>query len=273
MLILLSPAKNLNFDPVPDLPAPTRPRLLEDTGQLLEVARTLSAGDIARLMDLSPRLAELNRARFEVLDPMAAGEGTREAALAFNGDVYRGLDARSLDAEAMAFAQTHLRILSGLYGLLRPLDAIMPYRLEMGTRLKTGRGTNLYDFWGSRIAGLVAADLEGQASRTVVNLASGEYAGALDRAALDAPVIDIQFREEQDGDSRVISFHAKYARGLMARFAIDNRIVEPEALKAFDRAGYRYNATLSTPEQWVFSRPQPPLKKPAKSAARKAVQS
>ncbi len=265
MLILLSPAKNLNFDPVPDLPAPTLPRLQTDTAELLDVARTLSAGDLARLMDLSPRLAELNRARFAVLDPVAQGEGTREAALAFNGDVYRGLDARTLDAEGMAFAQSHVRILSGLYGLLRPLDAIMPYRLEMGTRLKNPRGTSLYDFWGSRIAGLVAADLEGHASRVVVNLASGEYAGALDRAALDAPVVDIQFREEQDGASRVISFHAKYARGLMARYAIDHRIQEPEALKAFDRAGYRFDAAASTPAAWVFSRPQPPLKKAPKS--------
>ena len=265
MLILLSPAKNLNFDPVPGLPAPTLPRLQADTAELLEVARTLSAGELARLMDLSPRLAELNRARFEVLDPEADGEGTREAVLAFNGDVYRGLDARTLDADAIAFAQTHVRILSGLYGLLRPLDAIMPYRLEMGTRLKTGRGTSLYDFWGSRIAGLVTADLEDHASRTVVNLASGEYAGALDRTALDAPVVDIQFREEQDGMSRVISFHAKYARGLMARYAIDHRIREPEALKAFDRAGYRHDAAASTPEQWVFSRPQPPLKKAPRS--------
>lgn len=265
MLILLSPAKNLNFDPVPDLPPPTRPRLQDDTAALLAVARTLSASELGRLMDLSPRLAELNRSRFEILDPVAFGEGTREAVLAFNGDVYRGLDARTLDGAAMAFAQTHVRILSGLYGLLRPLDAIMPYRLEMGTRLKTDRGVGLYDFWGSRIAALVADDLEGHASRTVVNLASGEYAGALDRRALDVPVVDVQFREEQDGMSRVISFHAKYARGLMARYAIDHRIQEPEALKAFDRAGYRYDAAASTSEKWVFTRPQPPLKKAPRS--------
>jgi uncharacterized protein len=250
MLILLSPAKNLDFTPVDGLPPPTLPRLEADTRALAKVTGRLSASQIAGLMDLSPKLADLNHARFQALEPGASGAGTREAVLAFNGDVYRGLDARSLDGDAIAWAQERVRILSGLYGLLRPLDAIQPYRLEMGTRLTTPRGASLYDFWGPRLARLIDADLAGHAAPVVVNLASGEYFSAVDRKALKAPVITVQFHELKDGRARVLGFFAKQAR-----------IEEPEGLKAFDSAGYRFDAGASTATDWVFARPQPPLKK------------
>jgi hypothetical protein len=243
------------------LPEPTAPRLEGDTLALAKVMARLSARQIAGLMDLSPKLADLNHARFQALQPGAAGEGTREAVLAFNGDVYRGLDARSLDGDALAWAQERVRILSGLYGLLRPLDAIQPYRLEMGTRLKTPRGASLYDFWGPRIARLIDADLHGHAAPVVVNLASSEYFTAVDRKTLQAPVITVHFHELKDGRSRVLGFFAKQARGLMARFAIDGRIEEPAGLKAFQSAGYRFDPGASTATDWVFARPQPPLKK------------
>lgn len=260
MLILLSPAKNLDFTAREGLPPPTLPRLEEQARDLAAVTARLGAREIASLMDLSPALAELNLQRFAVLQPGLAGEGTREAVLAFNGDVYRGLDARSLDRAALEWAQERVRILSGLYGLLRPLDAIQPYRLEMGTRLKTPRGRSLYEFWGSRIAALVDADLAGHARRVVINLASSEYFTAVDRSALQAPVITIHFREVKDGTARVLGFYAKQARGMMARFAIDGRIDTPEGLQAFDRAGYRFDPAASSDTDWVFARPQPPLK-------------
>lgn len=177
-----------------------------------------------------------------------------QAAFAFAGDVYQGLDARSLDRDSLSWAQDHLRILSGLYGLLRPLDRIQPYRLEMGTRLKTRRGSSLYDFWGDRISKALNADADGQTDPTLVNLASQEYFGAIDAKALKLPVVNIHFREEKDGESRIISFFAKKARGTMARYAIDQRIDRAEDLKAFDRDGYAFRAEPSTETDWIFTR-------------------
>jgi uncharacterized protein len=260
MLILLSPAKNLDFAPVPTAPPATTPRLTDDIRELAAVTATLTESRIASLMDLSPALAALNHARFQALDPVAAGEGTLQAALAFNGDVYRGLSARTLDADAQKWAQEHVRILSGLYGLLRPLDAIMPYRLEMGTRLKTARGASLYAFWGERIARLVDADLEGHGHRVVVNLASSEYASAVDRSALSAPMINIHFQERKDGVSRVMGVYAKYARGLMARHIIDHRIEDPQDLRGFALCGYSFQPGASGSTDWVFAREQPATK-------------
>ncbi|MET0336796.1 MAG: peroxide stress protein YaaA, partial [Caulobacter sp.] len=209
-----------------------------------------------RLMSLSDNLAKLNRERFQAFDPQS--EEGLQAVLAFNGDVYLGLRARELDKRALGWAQNHLRILSGLYGVLRPLDLIQPYRLEMGTRLKTKRGPDLYRFWGARIAGQLNEASRGARDRTLVNLASAEYFGAVDAQALEMPTVHVRFLEEKDGEARVLSFFAKRARGMMARYAIDNRIDRAEGLKAFDSGGYRFRPELSGANEWTFARPQPP---------------
>lgn len=254
MIIVLSPAKTLDLTPTSEAPM-TRPRFLKDTAELAGVAKRLSPADLGDLMGISDRLAELNRDRFRRFKPRSA-EGV-QAALAFAGDVYRGLDARSLDAESLAWAQDHVRILSGLYGLLRPMDVIQPYRLEMGVSLRTARGATLYDFWGDRISKALNADAKGHADRTLINLASREYFGAVDARALKLRLVTVVFREEKDGLSRTLAFFAKRARGLMARYAIDHRIDTAAGLKAFDTAGYRFDTDASTAAEWVFTRPQP----------------
>ena len=232
MLIVLSPAKRLDFTEAdPGLPASER-RFLEDTASLARTARARTVSELRQLMSISDDLARLNRERFQ----------------AFEAESTDGVQA------AFAFAQDHLRILSGLYGLLRPLDRIQPYRLEMGTRLKTRRGSSLYDFWGDRIAKQLNADAEGQGQRALVNLASQEYFGAVDARALKLPVVTPHFRESRDGESRIISFFAKKARGGMARFAIDERIERAEDLKAFDRDGYRFDKAASSDTDWIFIR-------------------
>jgi cytoplasmic iron level regulating protein YaaA (DUF328/UPF0246 family) len=263
MLFVLSPAKTLDFTPAPPEAPATQPEMRAETARLAAIARTLTAADLRRLMDISDPLAELNRARFKSFKPRSQ-DGV-QAAFAFAGDVYDGLLARDLDAEALAWAQAHVRILSGLYGLLRPLDRIQPYRLEMGTRLANERGSNLYDFWGDKPAKALRKAVADHADRTIVNLASQEYFGAVDAQALKLPVVVCHFREEQDGLSRMISFYAKVARGMMARYAIDNRITAVEDLKGFDRAGYRFDPVQSSPSEWVFARPQPPPLKPARA--------
>jgi cytoplasmic iron level regulating protein YaaA (DUF328/UPF0246 family) len=257
MLIVLSPAKALDFAAAPVQAPLTTPELADDTAELSRTTRRLTVRDLKRLMSLSDNLAKLNRDRFQAFDP--ASEDGLQAAFAFNGDVYMGLRARELDRKALGWAQDHVRILSGLYGVLRPLDAIQPYRLEMGTRLKTRRGESLYDFWGARLSETLDRALVGHKDRTVVNCASGEYFGAVDRKALKAPVVSCRFLEEKDGEARIISFYAKKARGLMARYAIDHRIQHAADLKGFDRDGYRFAPDLSSDEEFTFVRPQPPL--------------
>ena len=253
MLIVLSPAKRLDFaEPPTGLPA-TQPRLADDTATLLKTARRQTQADLRRLMGISDDLARLNQARFRAFDPEATGIGV-QAALAFAGDVYQGLDARSLPADDLMWAQDRLRILSGLYGLLRPLDRIQPYRLEMGTRLKTRRGASLYDFWGDRLSKQLNADAEGQAEPVLINLASQEYFGAVDARALKLPVIHCQFRETKDGETRIVSFFAKRARGAMARWIIQNRIEQSQDLKRFDADGYGFQPALSSDSEWVFTR-------------------
>jgi len=252
LLIVLSPAKRLDFTEAdPALPASER-RLREDTASLARTARARTVAELRRLMGISDDLARLNRERFQAFD--ADSTDGVQAAFAFAGDVYEGLKARELDRAGLAFAQDHIRILSGLYGVLRPLDRIQPYRLEMGTRLKTRRGSSLYDFWGDRISKCLNADVEGQADPTLVNLASQEYFGVIDAKALKLPVVTPHFREAKDGESRIISFFAKKARGGMARFAIDERIEKAEDLKAFDRDGYRFDKAGSTETDWIFTR-------------------
>ena len=255
MLMVLSPAKALDFTPPEALAPITTPQMSKDIAELAKVTRKLTVRDLKGLMSLSDNLATLNRERFQAFD--AACEDGVQAAFAFNGDVYAGLQARTLDKAGLDWAQGHLRILSGLYGVLRPLDAIQAYRLEMGTRLKTRRGSSLYDFWGDRIAKALNEAAAEHRERTLVNLASGEYFGAVDRKALKLPVVDIRFLEEKDGAARIVSFYAKKARGLMARFAIDNRIDRVEGLKDFGVGGYSFKPSLSREGEWTFSRRQP----------------
>ena len=253
MLILLSPAKNLDFSDMPFEVAATKPSMLAETKELSQVTKSLSSADLRRLMKISENLANLNYERFQDF----SGRGGKPAALAFNGDVYLGLDAKTLEPVDLDFAQDHLRILSGFYGLLRPLDRIEPYRLEMGIGLETPRGKTLYNFWGDRIAKEVRKGLRGHEDKTVVNLASKEYFSAVDQAALGANVITPVFKEEKDGKLRQLQFFAKRARGMMARWAIEHRITDAEQLKAFDQEGYRFDPDRSDSETWLFHRQQP----------------
>ncbi|MGJ3232231.1 MAG: peroxide stress protein YaaA [Oceanicaulis sp.] len=255
MLILLSPAKQLDFSERGHAPTMTRPALIERTKALSKTTARLTGPQLQDLMGLSEDLATLNRERFRAFDPDST-EG-RPAALAFNGEVYRGLDAPSMSAEDLQYAQQHLRILSGLYGVLRPLDAIQPYRLEMGTRLKTRKGANLYAFWGDDIAKQLKSDLDGHASKTIVNLASNEYAKAAKLKSLGVPVITPDFKEEKDGKLRTLMVYAKQARGAMARWILDNRIEDPAKLKEYDLDGYRYDPDGSSEDTLLFTRPQP----------------
>ncbi|MCB2086826.1 MAG: peroxide stress protein YaaA [Sphingomonadaceae bacterium] len=261
MLTLLSPAKKLNLDPVATPLEITHPRLDADMRAIAAVAKKQKASDLKRLMKISDNLAELNAARFRAFDLDGPGDVSKPAGLAFDGDVYWGLEAKSLDDETLTYAQEHLRILSGLYGVLRPMDAIQPYRLEMGTKMKNPRGASLYDFWGSTIAEAIADDLSGHADRTVVNLASHEYFGAVDTAALGAPVVTADFINIKDGEPKRPMYHVKFARGLMARWILQNRVDRAEGLKDFNAEGYRFDATASGEGTLVFSRKQPPVKK------------
>jgi len=257
MLFVISPAKTLDFTPVdPAIPA-TTPDLRKETAALAALTRKLTMSDLKRMMDISDALAELNVERFKTFNAKSKGDGEGElqAAFAFAGDVYGGLDARSLDLDALTWAQDRLRILSGLYGLLRPLDRIQPYRLEMGVRLKTDRGSSLYDFWGDQPAKLLNKAAAGHVETTLINLASQEYFGAVDAQALKLPVVTCHFKEEKDGGARIISFYAKHARGRMARWAIDRRVEHAEDLKAFDLDGYSYRPDISSDRDWVFVRP------------------
>jgi cytoplasmic iron level regulating protein YaaA (DUF328/UPF0246 family) len=254
MLVVVSPAKALNFDPAPvDLPA-TQPALLSQTRELMKTARHLSRTEIAGLMDLSDKLADLNRERFRAFRLKHSNDNAKQAALAFAGDTYRGLDAASLNRADLDYAQDHLRILSGLYGVLRPLDLIQPYRLEMGTRLATERGENLYDFWGERIAHALNRDLKGERAPVLINAASQEYFGAVKTRSLNARVVTPVFKEERDGVAKIISFSAKVARGMIARYIIENRLDRPEGLKDFARDGYRYRKDLSDEDTYLFVR-------------------
>jgi uncharacterized protein len=257
MLFLLSPAKSLDYDtPTPPelAPALTRPQFLDDTAALIGILRTKSVADVQGLMDLSEPLARLNVDRYEVWRPRFTEHNSKPAVLAFNGDVYDGLDARTLSADDLAWAQQHVRMLSGLYGILRPLDRMQPYRLEMGTRLATPAGASLYDYWGDRLALHLNKLAKGQQVPVIVNLASQEYFRAADRKVLKPRVVDCQFEDWKNGEYKIISFFAKRARGLMARWCIQNRMETPEGLKGFDLDGYRLAPQASTPERLVFRR-------------------
>ncbi|QFT58424.1 hypothetical protein FIU94_06250 [Sulfitobacter sp. THAF37] len=255
MLVVISPAKRLDWD-TRDVQT-TEPGFQEDAVRLARTARNLTLGKLKDLMDLSDDLARLNRDRFQAFADAPAADITRPAALAFAGDTYQGLEAGSLDADEMDWAQDHLRILSGLYGVLRPLDAIQPYRLEMGSRLKTRRGGNLYDYWRDTLSKALNAQAEVVGTDVLVNCASQEYFGAVAPKALRLRVITPQFMEERgDGKGpKIVSFFAKKARGAMARFIIQNRLTDPKAIRDFDTGGYVWQPDASTPEKPVFVRP------------------
>jgi len=252
MLVVVSPAKRLDWAD-PGLSMQT-PRFAADAAHLAGVARKLSKAKLQALMGISADLAKLNQRRFHdfVTDP--APETTRPAAWAFAGDTYQGLEIASLDGDARHWADGHLRILSGLYGLLRPRDAIQPYRLEMGSKLKTRRAGDLYGYWGDRIAAALAADAGAVSADWLLNCASQEYFGAVDTAALGLPVIAPVFLEERDGEAKIVSFYAKKARGAMARFVMERRITDPAGLRDFDTGGYRFDPGRSTDAAPVFLR-------------------
>ncbi len=258
MLMLISPAKTLDYES----PLPTNkfsePELLADSAKLMREVKQLAPQDLAGLMGISDKLADLNYRRNQQWKKPFTPDNARPAVLAFKGDVYLGLEAENFSGHDFNFAQKHLRILSGLYGVLRPLDLMQPYRLEMGTKLKNKGGDNLYQFWGDRIAKNLNAQLAALKSDTVVNLASNEYFSAVDTKVLKAQVITPAFKEIKDGKARVLSFFAKKARGRMAAWAIQNRITSADELRNFDVDGYRFDAALSTDSNWVFTRKQPP---------------
>jgi cytoplasmic iron level regulating protein YaaA (DUF328/UPF0246 family) len=257
MLAILSPAKTLDYEsPVPDLPL-TTPAFVKQSQALVGLLRDLSVPDVAQLMDISDTLAALNVARFSEWSPRFTARNSRAAVLAFRGDVYEGMEAWTFTADDHAFAQRHLRILSGLYGLLRPLDRLQPYRLEMGTALANPAGRNLYAFWGDTIAQALNKALAEQGDDVLVNLASDEYSKAALTKVLAARVVTPQFREEKDGKFKIVSFYAKRARGLMAGYMVRNRVAVSEALKDFSAEGYAFNRKLSTPDTLVFTRRMP----------------
>lgn len=254
MLFVLSPAKTLDYDTPSPAGEATLPDFMPQSAELVRVLKKFSPAQLAELMSISDPLASLNAARYASWSPVSNKDNAKQAIFAFNGDVYEGLDAVSLDAVSLKYAQSRIRFLSGLYGLLRPLDLMQPYRLEMGTRLKTKRGGNLYEFWGNTITDALNTLLEEEHARIVVNLASEEYFKAVQPRRLNAPVVTPVFQDWKAGNYKIISFHAKRARGLMARFAALNRIQRPEQLTAFDLEGYAFAQEASTATQLVFRR-------------------
>jgi uncharacterized protein len=254
MLFLLSPAKSLDYDSsAGDLPH-TQPLFTKQSAQLIAVLKKKSPAQVAQLMDLSDSLAGLNVARYQAWSPRFTATNSKQAVLAFNGDVYDGLAAKTLKPADLDWAQEHICILSGLYGVLRPLDRMQPYRLEMGTKLAVGPAKNLYQFWGTQIADYLNQRLAAQKTPVVVNLASQEYSKAVDRRVLKSRVVDCVFEEWRDGGYKIISFSAKKARGLMARYATARRIDTVRKLEAFSADGYAFDAAASLPDRMVFRR-------------------
>jgi cytoplasmic iron level regulating protein YaaA (DUF328/UPF0246 family) len=263
MLVVVSPAKNLDFSST--LPAflgashnaelaINEPDLIANTKKLVKVCKTLTPANLASMMKISDKLAILNAERFSSFEFPFTDENARPAMYAFNGDVYTGLDAKSLDEGATAFAQSHLRILSGLYGVLKPLNLMQPYRLEMGIKLKVGKTENLYQYWGDTITKSLNSAIAEQGDQVLINLASNEYFSSVKPKLLNAKVITPQFKDEKNGKFKIISFYAKKARGLMARFIMENKIDSVEGLKEFDVDGYYFDATESTADTLMFKR-------------------
>jgi cytoplasmic iron level regulating protein YaaA (DUF328/UPF0246 family) len=254
MLIVLSPAKTLDFESPIKVNKTTEPDFIPRSAELISTLRTMPPAQIGSLMSISDSLAQLNVARYASWSKKFTPDNSRPAVLAFDGDVYEGLDARSLNARQLDWAQKHLRILSGLYGLLRPLDLMQPYRLEMGTRLATKRGKDLYAFWGDQITEALNESLTVAKAQALVNLASEEYFKSVKPAKLNRPVITPVFEEWKGGGYKIVSFFAKRARGLMARYAIEHKLTKPEQLKDFDSEDYAFDAKASNEARWIFRR-------------------
>ena len=254
MLAILSPAKTLDYETPLKTKLNSQPIYGRESNQLIKTLRTFEPFEVASLMKISDKLADLNHKRYVEWRNKPAESKTRPAALAFKGDVYQGLEAESFNDNDLKFAQRHLRILSGLYGLLRPLDVIQPYRLEMGTKLKTSKGQNLYDYWGTKLTTGLNEALKESKEGTLVNLASNEYFGAVQPKLLEGSLLNIGFKEKRNGQLKFVSFSAKKARGLMAKFIIKERLKNPDDLKNFDLEDYKFNNKLSSELDWTFSR-------------------
>lgn len=254
MLMVISPAKTLDYDTPPVTDKSTQPQFVAEAQQLIGVMRNFTPLQLSGLMKISDKLAGLNAARFAEWQPQFTMENSKQALLAFKGDVYTGLDADSLDESGLDYAQTHLRMLSGLYGLLRPLDLMQPYRLEMGTRVANPGGKDLYEFWGDTLTEALNAYMEEQGMGTLLNLASNEYFKAVKPAKLKANLVNVDFKDQKNGQYKIISFYAKKARGLMARYVIQNRIDSVAGLRDFAVDGYYYSEEQSSPNHLVFLR-------------------
>ncbi|HBS26364.1 MAG TPA: peroxide stress protein YaaA [Gammaproteobacteria bacterium] len=254
MLIVVSPAKKLDFESPLPTKRNTQPAFLDNSQMLIDQMRTYSALDIAEFMDVSMKIAELNFERFEQWEKPFTAKNARPAALAFKGDVYEGLNAQDFSSDDFSFLQKHLRILSGLYGYLKPLDLMQPYRLEMGRKVVTEHGKNLYEFWGERVTDALNKELTKQKNPTLINLASIEYFKVVKRKQLEANIITPQFKDWKNGQYKMIGFYAKKARGMMTRHITLNRIESAEDVKSFNADGYSYNETMSEGNNWVFTR-------------------
>ncbi len=258
MLMVISPAKTLDYETPPATSRFTLPQYLDHSQALIEQLRELSPAQISQLMHVSDKIGGLNAARFGSWTPAFTPDNAKQALLAFKGDVYTGMHAEDFSQADFDYAQQHLRLLSGLYGLLRPLDLMQPYRLEMGTKLANARGKDLYAFWGTRISEWLNEALAEQGDDVLLNLASNEYFSAVKRTALNARIINTEFKDLKNGQYKIISFYAKKARGLMSRFVIQERINDPAALKHFDAQGYRFSAEQFKPDSLVFLRDHAP---------------
>ena len=253
MLMVISPAKTLDYAGA-DYSHFTQPAVLDQSEQLIKELRRYDPAQLSKLMKISDKLAQLNYQRYQDFKAPFTLENAKQALLVFDGDVYKGIRVKDYDEDDLAFAQDHLRILSGLYGVLRPLDLMQPYRLEMGTKLETKKGQNLYEFWGEQISNLINAALEKESEPCLVNLASNEYFKSIKKETIKARILDIEFKENKAGVYKTIAIYAKRARGLMVDFVIRNRIENPELVKGFDSDGYTFNSELSTTDSWVFCR-------------------
>lgn len=254
MLILISPAKKLDYDTAPITEQHTQPDFLDDAQELIGVMRGYDAESVGQLMHLSEALSELNVQRYQDWSQPFNLQNAKQAILAFKGDVYAGMNADTFTEANLSFAQQHLRMLSGLYGLLKPLDLMQPYRLEMGTRLENPRGKNLYEFWGEQITNAVNSALKESRGDSIINLASNEYFKSVKKKQLQGQLITPQFKEYKDGTYKMIGIYAKRARGLMSRYIIENELTTPEPIQSFDWEGYQYNTELSSESEWVFTR-------------------
>ena len=254
MLLVISPAKTLDFDTPANTAIASKPTMLKDSAMLIDRMREFAPDDLVNLMGVSQKIAELNTQRFMNWQMPFTKKNAKQALLAFKGDVYTGFTFDKYKEKDFAYAQRHLRILSGLYGLLRPLDLIQPYRLEMGTKLATPEGKDLYDFWSSTLTNALNEAVKSSGVQILINLASKEYYNCIDKTCLEGRVITPIFKDYKNGDFKVISFFAKKARGAMSDYLVRQRISEPEGLKKFKGLGYRFNPDLTTDDSWVFTR-------------------